>query len=104
MTAAPLREPFRPFAAAAPTPMLAQDAPGGIGGFQQVGYVVLILFLFLIFSRIFDVKFSFLHIPGISYRIIFAMVLLGRAFVPALKGSIGKAMAAFFIWFTCAIP
>jgi O-antigen ligase len=104
MTAVPLRAQYQPVPAPMANPIFSTDAPGGIGGFQQIGYKVLILFLFLIFSRVFDVKFSFLHIPGIAQRIIFATVLLGRAFIPALKGGIGRAMGFYAIWFVCCIP
>jgi hypothetical protein len=36
--------------------------------FQKFGFQFLLVFLFLAFSRVFDVKFSTLHITGISYR------------------------------------
>jgi len=65
---------------------------------------MLVLYLFLIYSRIFDVKLSFLHIPGISYRVIFGMVILSHAFVRALKSDIGKALLAFTVWVVLAIP
>jgi O-antigen ligase len=80
------------------------DLPGSIDTFQRIGYGILLVFLFLIYSRIFDVKLSFLHIPGISYRIILLMVLLSRAFLRALKTGIGKAMYAFTIWMVCCVP
>jgi O-antigen ligase len=80
------------------------DAPETAAGLQQLGYGVLILYLFLIYSRIFDVKFASLHIPGISFRVILIMALASRAFVLALKTSIGRPMMFMFVWFVCAIP
>lgn len=59
--------------------------PGSGGGFQQLGYGVLVVYLFLIYSRIFDVKFASLHIPGISFRIILVMMLASQSFVVALE-------------------
>jgi len=80
------------------------DNADGSSGFQRLGFTILVLYLFLIYSRIFDVKFSFLHIPGISYRVIFVMVVLSQAFVRALKSDIGKPMLAFTVWLVLAIP
>ena len=78
--------------------------PGGISGFQRLGFSLLILYLFLIFSRIFDVKLAFLHIPGISYRVIFAMVILSQAFLKALHSDVGKALLVFTVCFVLAVP
>jgi O-antigen ligase len=86
-----------------PTAILA-DAPGDSSGFQRLGYLTLICYLFLIYSRIFDVKFSFLHIPGISYRIFLMMMFLSRGFVPAMKHSIGKGMYFLTACFIMSVP
>lgn len=91
-------------ARSAPTPILAGDVPGGVSGFQRLGYLVLLVYLFLIYSRIFDVKMSFLHIPGISYRIILATVFLSGAFLTPLKSGIGRCMGFMTLWFVLAIP
>jgi hypothetical protein len=72
--------------------------------FQRLGYIVLLVFLFLIFSRIFDVKFSGLHITGVSSRVVFAMMLLSLGFVTALRSSVGKALLGFTIWFGLSVP
>lgn len=104
MTAVPLRTDNGTTAQPAPAPVLAGDAPGSVSGFQRLGYLVLLVYLFLIYSRIFDVKMSFLHIPGISYRIILAMVFLSRAFLTALKSNIGRAMGFMTLWFVLSIP
>jgi O-antigen ligase len=80
------------------------DNAGDSSAFQRLGFTILILYLFLIYSRVFDVKLAFLHIPGISYRVIFAMVVLSQAFVRALKSDIGKALLGFSVWFVLAIP
>ena len=72
--------------------------------FERLGFNVLLVFLFLAFSRIFDVKFGTLHITGISYRLVFAMVLLSRGFVTALGTPIGKALMGFTFFFGLSVP
>ena len=72
--------------------------------FQRLGFNVLLVFIFLVFSRIFDVKFGGLHITGIAYRIVFAMVLLSRGFQVALKTNVGKALLGFTIFMGLSVP
>src|SRR3954469_21021532 len=89
MTAAtyqPRQLPYR-----APVMTAAAPAMGEASGFERLGFNVLLVFLFLAFSRIFDVKFGPLHITGIAYGVAFAMVILSRGFVTALHTPIGKA-------------
>src|ERR1019366_14718 len=93
----------QPFPLAPPTaPLIApvqETSP-----FQRLGFNVLLVFVFLAFSRIFDVKFGFLHITGAAYRVVFAMVLLSRGFQVALRSNIGKAMLGFTICFGLSVP
>ena len=91
--------PMAPLAAS-PIAALVDDA----SPFQRLGFNVLLVFIFLAFSRIFDVKFGFLHITGIAYRVVFAMVLLSRGFQVALNSNIGKAMLGFTICFGLSVP
>ena len=100
----PLRQATAPVPKQAPVPILAGQDPGTVTSFQQLGYLFLVLYLFLIYSRIFDVKMSYLHIPGISYRIILAMLLLSRAFLVALKSNIGRSFGFLTLWFVLSIP
>src|ERR1035437_4688632 len=72
--------------------------------FQLLGFNVLLVFIFLAFSRIFDVRFGNLHITGIAYRIAFAMVLLSRGFQIALRTNIGKALLGFTVCFGLSVP
>ena len=72
--------------------------------FQQLGFNVLLVFIFLAFSRIFDVKFGNLHITGIAYRIVFAMALLSGGFQIALRSNIGKALLGFTVCFGLSVP
>jgi O-antigen ligase len=72
--------------------------------FQRLGFNVLVVFVFLVFSRIFDVKFGGLHITGIAYRIVFAMVLLSKGFQVALKTNVGKALLGFTVFMGLSVP
>ena len=72
--------------------------------FQRLGFNVLLVFLFLAFSRVFDVKFGNLHLTGIFYRIVFAMVILSRGFQVALKSNIGKVLLGFTFCFGLSVP
>ena len=75
-----------------------------ISGFHRLGFFILVIYLFLIYSRIFDVKLSSLHIPGISFRVMLVMVVLSQCFTTALKSNIGKAMLGLTVWFVLAVP
>src|SRR5689334_15423923 len=87
-------------------PNLVSNMPGvhQASAFESLGFNVLLVFLFLAFSRIFDVKFGNLHITGIAYRVVFAMVLLSRAFVPAIETKIGKSLVWFTVFFGLSVP
>jgi O-antigen ligase len=102
MTAAPFHSQQIPGRAAADVGIV--DTPGSISGFHRLGFVVLVIYLFLIYSRIFEVKFAFLHIPGISYRLMLVLVVLSQSFITALKTNIGKAVLGFTVWFVLAVP
>src|ERR1035438_4490676 len=102
MTAATYQsQPYRfpPYAVAANAGAAEETSP-----FQRLGFNVLLVFVFLAFSRIFDVKFGNLHITGIAYRVVFAMVLLSRGFQVALSSNIGKAMLGFTVCFGLSVP
>ena len=58
----------------------------------------------MLFSRIFEVAFSWLHLPGISFRLMGIFLVISGAFLPAFRDSIGKYMLGFTGWFLLAIP
>lgn len=91
--------PLPPYTVAANTVPADEISP-----FQQLGFRVLLVFLFLAFSRVFDVKFGTLHITGISYRLAFVMVLLSGGILVALKTNIGKALLGFTVCFGLSVP
>src|SRR5215469_6835086 len=57
----------------------------------RLSFALLIIFLFIIFSRIFDVKLSYLHIPGITFRFLALFLVLTGSFVSAFRESIGRS-------------
>lgn len=82
-----------------PPVMVEQITP-----FQRIGFNFLLVFLFISFSRIFDVKFAFLHLAGLTYRVAFAMTILSGAVMVASRTRIGKAMVGFTICFGLSVP
>ncbi|PWT99263.1 MAG: hypothetical protein C5B51_27570 [Terriglobia bacterium] len=71
---------------------------------QRVSFGILIAFLFMIFSRIFDVQLAWLHIPGISYRVMAVFLVMSGTFLAAFREAIGKFIIAFTACFLAAIP
>jgi O-antigen ligase len=71
---------------------------------QRFSFAILIAFLFMIFSRILDVKFAGLHLPGISYRLVGIYLVMSGAFLVAFRESIGRCMLGFTFFFLMAIP
>src|SRR5664279_1261404 len=94
----------QPFPLAPPTASPIAAPVEETSPFQRLGFNVLLVFVFLAFSRIFDVKFGFLHITGIAYRVVFAMVLLSRGFQIALRSNVGKALLGFTFFFGLSVP
>jgi O-antigen ligase len=95
------RQPVPPFPQTAAPAAAALDESSI---FQRLGFSVLLVFLFLVFSRIFDVKFGSLHITGVAYRVVFVLVLLSGGFLTALKSNIGKALLGFTVCFGLSVP
>ncbi|MEO8372458.1 MAG: O-antigen ligase family protein [Candidatus Solibacter sp.] len=101
MTTTPYSAPRHPYAPGSFTPASVGEE---MSQFERLGFNVLLVFIFLTISRIFDVKFGGLHITGAAFRVVLAMVLLSRAFVPALKTPIGKAMLGFTVCMCLSVP
>src|ERR1035438_7885821 len=72
--------------------------------FQRMGFNVLLFFIFLVFSRILDVKYGSLHITGLTYRVVLLLVLLSRGFITGLTSSVGKALVGFTVFFGISVP
>ena len=69
---------------------------------QRFSFALLIGFLFMIFSRIFDVQLYWLHLPGISYRLMAVFLFMSGTFLVALRDSIGKCVVGFTACFLAA--
>ncbi|HLI82539.1 MAG TPA: O-antigen ligase family protein [Bryobacteraceae bacterium] len=71
---------------------------------QSLGFGLLVAFLFMIFSRVFELYFTSLHVPGISYRLMgLYLVLTGSLFV-AFRDRIGLYAIGFTAFFLLSIP
>src|SRR5260370_25599033 len=72
--------------------------------FGDVCFRAILPFLFVLYSRIFDLKFTTLHIPGICLAAVIAASILGGAFITAFSSRIGVLLLLFTIWLVIDIP
>jgi len=70
----------------------------------QLGFVTLLLFLFVSYSRLIDFRFSYLHLPMITSVFALAMAILSGGIKRAFTSRIGLCLCAFTIWVLIAIP
>jgi hypothetical protein len=70
---------------------------------ERLSYAIVIAFLFMIFSRVFDIHLKSLHLPGISYRIVGILLLFTGTFIAAFRDLIGKCLLGFTVCFLAAI-
>src|SRR5260370_40564967 len=75
-----------------------------VNPFGDVCFSTLLPFLFVLYSRIFDLKFSALHIPGLCLAAVIAASVLGGAFITAFSSRIGVFLLIFTIWLVIDIP
>ncbi|MBV9504190.1 MAG: O-antigen ligase family protein [Acidobacteriia bacterium] len=90
--------------AAKPLHRIPPVAAANPGVLQHFSFAILIAFLFMIFSRIFDIHLSRLHLPGISYRVMGIFLVITGAFLTAFRDKIGKCVLGFTACFMIAIP
>jgi len=89
----------------APSQQVPVNLPSaGVSNVQGLGFLVLLAFVFMIFSRVFDMYLSNLHIPGISDRIMAAVVIISGAFWRPFQTAIGKRLLWFTGWMLLGIP
>jgi O-antigen ligase len=91
----------QPYAAAI-NPQAAMSS--GVSSVQGLGFGVLLCFLFMIFSRIFDMYLSSLHIPGISERVMVVMILVSGSFWRPFQTTIGKRFLWLSAWMAIGVP
>ena len=75
-----------------------------VNPFGDACFSTLIPFLFVLYSRIFDLKFAGLHIPGICLAAVIAASILGGAFITAFSTRIGAFLLLFTLWLVIDIP
>src|SRR5215813_12955113 len=92
MTSAP--KMIRPVA----SPAMAEMSPA-----QPMGFGLLLVFLFVLFSRVTD-RFPFLHLPLILTIICFGMSLISGTFYQAMSHRVGLYVAFLNLWIVMAIP
>jgi O-antigen ligase len=78
-------------------------APVETSALQRLSFAILIAFLFMIFSRVFDIQLTWLHLPGISYRLVGIFLLITGTFIVAFRDRIGQCVLGFTACFLAAI-
>lgn len=68
------------------------------------GYITLLFFLFLLYSRICDLVLPQLHIPLISSTISCIFAVVSGALMLGLSESVSKFFLAYTVWLTVTIP
>ena len=72
--------------------------------FQAIGFGILLLFLFIMFSRIFDVVLSSLQIPFAVSCLVLAATVFGGGVLRVWQHKIGRYFIAFTVWMAIGIP
>src|ERR1700694_956267 len=70
----------------------------------DAGFGVLLVFLVLSYSRIFDFRGAYLHLPLITSVIAFTITILSGRIQYAFNSRVGICLAAFTAWLILAIP
>lgn len=83
---------------------LQSIVPTGVSNVQSLGFLILIAFVFMIFSRVFDMHFTSFHIPGVSERIMAVVVILSGSFWRPFNTAIGKRLLWFTAWMVLGVP
>jgi O-antigen ligase len=88
---------------------MAQTAPfprqvASTNVFQRVGFYLLLLYLFVMYSRLFDIVLGSFEIPFIITSLVLAASVFSGAFQRALGTPAGKAVLLFTIWMAICLP
>ena len=71
---------------------------------HRIGFAIILMFLFIAYSRVFDVKFSSLHIPGLMLYLSVFTILITGAFGIAFKERLTKLMFGLTVCIILSIP
>jgi len=83
---------------------LQADISRGVSFVPALGFGLLICFLLMIFSRVFDMYFISYHIPGICERIMAAVVIVSGSFWRPFHTGIGKTLLFLTAWMVIGVP
>ena len=72
--------------------------------FQMIGFGILLVFLFILFSRTFDVVLSSLQIPFAISCLVVAATVFSGGILRIWQHKIGRYFLAFTVWMGLAIP
>lgn len=72
--------------------------------FQTIGFGILLVFLFILFSRTFDVVLSSLQIPFTISCLVLAATVFSGGILRVWQHKIGRYLLAFTAWMAIAIP
>ena len=72
--------------------------------FQKVGFVMLLMYLFVMYSRLFDVILSSFEIPFIVTTLVLAASLFSGGFQRAFQSPVGKVLLMFTLWMGICVP
>ncbi|MGH9720898.1 MAG: O-antigen ligase family protein [Bryobacteraceae bacterium] len=86
-----------------PRPTPAQLAPA-TDPFRKVGFLILLGYLFILYSRVFDLFLAGLRIPAIGFVLAFGATLLTGGLFRIFSSRIGLALIAFTVWMFVTIP
>src|SRR5262245_21463829 len=95
MYTAAVSPPLTPFAAA---PVQEPTA------FPKLGFYAFCLLLFALFSRVFDLYFYFLHLPGLSEAIALLAAFVGGGIMRISKSRTGMALIGLTVWLFLTVP
>jgi O-antigen ligase len=72
--------------------------------FQKVGFFLLIVYLFVMYSRLFDVMLSSFEIPFIVTSLVLTASLFSGGVQRAIQSPIGKRLLFFTLWMAICVP
>jgi O-antigen ligase len=71
---------------------------------QKIGYWFLVVYLFIVLSRVLDVTFGKLHLPAILYVGLILMALLSGGIFNVFHSTLGRFMLVLFGWCMLSVP
>jgi O-antigen ligase len=76
----------------------------GVSNVQGIGFTVLLGFMFMAFSRIFDLYLTKFHIPGFAERLMAFVVIVSGSFWRPFQTKIGKRLLWLTAWMVLGLP